>query len=214
MILYYYPRFAISTYTIRYGRYIPIRQVTGTRTTRYRAVPSKIDRRRSISAVDDRLKKKSTVGGRLRKKREEEEKKKKEEGKKEYLARAPSSPACRRRPRPRPLLLPRKETEHLPTRGDRSRRPRDGEGAGAEKHGIRVQRGVQKVEESGGRLLGLVAVVVLSRRGGLPPLGFRLRLLGGVFSRLRRRFGGFGSLRSRLHLSSSNPTAKADPPYQ
>lgn len=78
-------------------------------------------------------------------------------------------------------------------------------GAGAEKHGIRVQRGVQIVEESGGRLLGLVAVVVLSRRGGLP-LGFHLRLLGGVFSRLRRRFGGFGSLRSRLHLLSSNPT--------
>ncbi|RZS29289.1 hypothetical protein BHM03_00063005 [Ensete ventricosum] len=48
MILYYYPRFAISTYTARYGRYVPIRQVTSTRTARYRAVPSKIDRRRSI----------------------------------------------------------------------------------------------------------------------------------------------------------------------
>ncbi|RWW02549.1 hypothetical protein GW17_00034360 [Ensete ventricosum] len=40
-----------------------VRQVTGTRITRYRAVPLNIDRRRSISAVDGRLKKKSTVGG-------------------------------------------------------------------------------------------------------------------------------------------------------
>ncbi|RZR92633.1 hypothetical protein BHM03_00020969 [Ensete ventricosum] len=39
----------------------PVRQVTGTRTARYRAVPSKIDRRRSISAVSGRLKKKLTV---------------------------------------------------------------------------------------------------------------------------------------------------------
>ncbi|RRT35386.1 hypothetical protein B296_00048697 [Ensete ventricosum] len=150
---------------------------------------------------------KSTVGGRLRKKkgRRGEERIPRPRA---VLAHLSSPPAGR--PRPRPLFLPRKETERLPTRGDRSRRPRDGEGAGAEKHGIRVQRGVQKVEESGGRLLGLVAVVVLSRRGGLPPLGFRLRLLGGVFSRLRRRFGGFGFLRSRLHLSSSNPTAKAE----
>ncbi|RWW30137.1 hypothetical protein GW17_00005298 [Ensete ventricosum] len=35
---------------------------------RRRAVPPKIDHRRSISVVDDRLKKKSTVGGRLREK--------------------------------------------------------------------------------------------------------------------------------------------------
>ncbi|RRT73002.1 hypothetical protein B296_00014619 [Ensete ventricosum] len=42
------PRFAISTCTARYGRYIPVRQVTGTRIARYRAVPSKIGRRRSI----------------------------------------------------------------------------------------------------------------------------------------------------------------------
>ncbi|RWV97977.1 hypothetical protein GW17_00039200 [Ensete ventricosum] len=41
-------RFAISTCTARYGRYIPVRQVTGTRTARYRAVPSKIGRRRPI----------------------------------------------------------------------------------------------------------------------------------------------------------------------
>ncbi|RWW49722.1 hypothetical protein BHE74_00044065, partial [Ensete ventricosum] len=54
--------------------------VIGTRTARYRAVPPKIDRRRSILAVDGRLKKKSIVGGRLRKKkgrrRGKEEKKK------------------------------------------------------------------------------------------------------------------------------------------
>ncbi|RWV97717.1 hypothetical protein BHE74_00044898 [Ensete ventricosum] len=42
------PRFAISTFTARYGRYISVHQVVGTRTTRYRAVLSKIDRRRSI----------------------------------------------------------------------------------------------------------------------------------------------------------------------
>ncbi|RZS11402.1 hypothetical protein BHM03_00042733 [Ensete ventricosum] len=46
-------RFAISTCTVRYGRYIHVRQVAGTRTTRYRAVPPKIDRWRSISIVDD-----------------------------------------------------------------------------------------------------------------------------------------------------------------
>ncbi|RZR79905.1 hypothetical protein BHM03_00005764 [Ensete ventricosum] len=45
--------FAILTHTAWYGRYISVRQVTDTRTARYRAVPSKIDRRWSISAVDD-----------------------------------------------------------------------------------------------------------------------------------------------------------------
>ncbi|RWV84658.1 hypothetical protein GW17_00053610, partial [Ensete ventricosum] len=70
------------------------------------------------------------------------------QGKKEYLAHLPSLPvgplravaasgsparhhrqrvACARssptgRPRPRPLFLPCEETEHLPARGDRSRR--------------------------------------------------------------------------------------------
>ncbi|RWW74886.1 hypothetical protein BHE74_00017129 [Ensete ventricosum] len=57
------PGFAISTCTARYGRNIPVRQVTSMRTARYRAVPSKIDR------LNSRLKKKSTVGGRLRKKK-------------------------------------------------------------------------------------------------------------------------------------------------
>ncbi|RWW04828.1 hypothetical protein GW17_00031928 [Ensete ventricosum] len=54
------------------------------RTARYRAVPSKIDRRRSIEEEKGKKKRK---------------RKKKEEGKKEYLARAPSSLACRHRPR-------------------------------------------------------------------------------------------------------------------
>ncbi|RWW76608.1 hypothetical protein BHE74_00015291 [Ensete ventricosum] len=61
-------RFAISICNARYRRYIPVHQVTDMRTARYRAVPPKIDRRRSILAVGSRLKKKSTVGGRLREK--------------------------------------------------------------------------------------------------------------------------------------------------
>ncbi|RWV96820.1 hypothetical protein BHE74_00050586 [Ensete ventricosum] len=48
------PSFLISTCTARYRRYIPVRQVTGTRTARYRAVLSKIDRRRPILKEIDR----------------------------------------------------------------------------------------------------------------------------------------------------------------
>ncbi|RWW02889.1 hypothetical protein GW17_00033998 [Ensete ventricosum] len=59
-------RFAISTYIARYGWYIPVRQVVGTRTACYRVVPSKIDRRWSISAVSGRLREKPTVSGRFR----------------------------------------------------------------------------------------------------------------------------------------------------
>ncbi|RWV97051.1 hypothetical protein GW17_00040188 [Ensete ventricosum] len=139
-------RFTISTCTARYGRYIPVRQVPGTRIARYRVVPSKIDRWRSISViggrlkkksiVDDRLREKSTVNGRLRKKKGRRREKKKEEGKKEYLARASSSLTCRRRPRsparrshPRvaygrgPFFSRARRREYLPARGDRSRRP-------------------------------------------------------------------------------------------
>ncbi|RWW80717.1 hypothetical protein BHE74_00010934 [Ensete ventricosum] len=65
------PRFAISIFTVRYGRYIPVRQVVGTRTARYRAVPSKIDRRRSIEREK----------GRNKKKRKKKKKKRKEEKK-------------------------------------------------------------------------------------------------------------------------------------
>ncbi|RWW43004.1 hypothetical protein BHE74_00051381, partial [Ensete ventricosum] len=90
-------------FTAWYGRYIPVRQVAGTRTARYRAVPPKIDRRRSIEREKGRKKKK-------RKKKEKKEKKRKK-----YL-----SPA--RDPRPcavaargsRALFLPRGEID----RGD------------------------------------------------------------------------------------------------
>ncbi|RRT74087.1 hypothetical protein B296_00027542, partial [Ensete ventricosum] len=79
------------------------------------AVPPKIDRWRSISVIDRRLREKLIVGGRLREKKERRSEKYEEEKRKKYLlARAPSSlagrlriitargsPACRRRPRPR-----------------------------------------------------------------------------------------------------------------
>ncbi|RRT41903.1 hypothetical protein B296_00043769 [Ensete ventricosum] len=48
-------RFAISICIARYGWYIPVRRITDRRTARYRVVPSKIDRRRSISAVSNRF---------------------------------------------------------------------------------------------------------------------------------------------------------------
>ncbi|RWV86081.1 hypothetical protein GW17_00052069 [Ensete ventricosum] len=79
--------------------YRPVLQVAGTWTAHYRAVPPKIDHRRSILVVDGRLREKLTVGGRLsekkgrRRRRRGKEEKKKEEKKKEYLA-----PARRRRP--------------------------------------------------------------------------------------------------------------------
>ncbi|RWV88007.1 hypothetical protein GW17_00049948 [Ensete ventricosum] len=108
----------------RTTQYVPVRQLTGTQTGRYRAVPLK-------SVVDGRLREKSTVGGRLRKKREEEEeeeeekKKEEEEEKKKYLARAPSPPvscpctlvALATRGR---LFSPHGETERL-LRGERDR---------------------------------------------------------------------------------------------
>ncbi|RWW04485.1 hypothetical protein GW17_00032285 [Ensete ventricosum] len=90
-------RFAISTCTARYGRYIPIRQVTGTRTVRYQAVPSKIDRQRPIlKEIDCRRSIEEEKGKKKRKRKKEEE------GNKEYLAsavlaRLPSLPAGRLR---------------------------------------------------------------------------------------------------------------------
>ncbi|RWW46963.1 hypothetical protein BHE74_00047082, partial [Ensete ventricosum] len=74
------PGFTILTYTVRYGRYIPVRQVTGTWTACYWAVLPKIDRRRSIE--------------------EEKGKKKRKRRKKKRRIKntAPSSPACRHRP--------------------------------------------------------------------------------------------------------------------
>ncbi|RWW35606.1 hypothetical protein BHE74_00059449 [Ensete ventricosum] len=99
-------------FTARYGQYIPVRQVAGTRTARHWAVPPKIDCRRSISVVGGRLKeeidrrrsiegersRRPTVGGRLsekkggRRRRGKRRKKRKEE--KKYL-----SPARGRRSR-------------------------------------------------------------------------------------------------------------------
>ncbi|RWW22688.1 hypothetical protein GW17_00013102 [Ensete ventricosum] len=93
-------RFAISTCIARYGQYILVRQVTDTRTVGYRAVPSKIDRQRSISAIGDRLREKSIVDGRLRKKkgrRRGKEKKKKRGRKNTSPSRRPRLPAGRLR---------------------------------------------------------------------------------------------------------------------
>ncbi|RWV88738.1 hypothetical protein GW17_00049154 [Ensete ventricosum] len=80
-------RFAISTCTARYGRYIPVRQVTGTRTARYRAVPSKINRRQPILKEIDR-----------RRSIEEEKGKKKRKSKKKR--RGEERIPRQRRPRP------------------------------------------------------------------------------------------------------------------
>ncbi|RWW25844.1 hypothetical protein BHE74_00029741 [Ensete ventricosum] len=75
----------------RTARYISVRQLIGTRTSRYRAVPLKW-------AVGNRLREKSTVGSRLKKKKgrrrgKEERKIRGEEVPRAVLAWAPSSPA-------------------------------------------------------------------------------------------------------------------------
>ncbi|RWW32725.1 hypothetical protein GW17_00002589 [Ensete ventricosum] len=55
------PRFSVLIYTARYGRYIPVRQDIGMRTTRYRAILSKsaVGGHFRPSAID------SAVGGRF-----------------------------------------------------------------------------------------------------------------------------------------------------
>ncbi|RZS00828.1 hypothetical protein BHM03_00030602, partial [Ensete ventricosum] len=125
-------KFAISIFTAWYGLYIPVRQVASTRTARYRPIPPKIDSRRSISAVDGRLREKS---GRLREKkgrrRRGKEKKNKRRRKPSacprphtVVALARGSPA-RRHPRiarARRRPHPREETERLPAQGERSQR--------------------------------------------------------------------------------------------
>ncbi|RZR75310.1 hypothetical protein BHM03_00054506, partial [Ensete ventricosum] len=72
-------------FTARYGRYIPVRQVAGTRTAHYRAVPPKINRRRSISAVGGRLKReidrRRSIEREKGRKKKRKKKKKKEEKK-------------------------------------------------------------------------------------------------------------------------------------
>ncbi|RWW03495.1 hypothetical protein GW17_00033352 [Ensete ventricosum] len=129
---YFRPRFAISTFI---GRYIPVRQVVGTRTARYRAVPPKIDHRRSISIVDSRLKgeidRRRSIEGEIDhrrsierekgKKKKRKKKKKREKTRKRIpIARARSSPVRRCSSRAvaargsQSLFLPREEKD----RGD------------------------------------------------------------------------------------------------
>ncbi|RWW15255.1 hypothetical protein GW17_00020918 [Ensete ventricosum] len=94
-------RFAISTCTARYGWYISVRQVTGTRTARYRTILPKIDRRRSIEgginrrrSIEGEIDRRRSIEGEIDRRRsieeekgkKKEEKKKKEEEKKEYRA--------------------------------------------------------------------------------------------------------------------------------
>ncbi|RWW88228.1 hypothetical protein BHE74_00002907 [Ensete ventricosum] len=85
-------RFAISMFTTRYGRYIPVRQVAGTRTVSYRAVPPKIDGR--LKGEIDCRRSIEREKGRKKKKRK---KKKKEKKRKNTYRRARSSPVRRRR---------------------------------------------------------------------------------------------------------------------
>ncbi|RWW27887.1 hypothetical protein GW17_00007655 [Ensete ventricosum] len=140
--------FVISTCIARYKRYIPVRQVTGTRTARYRVVRSKIDCRRSISIVEryisvrhvsgtyqsarlpireppftGRFGQKSIVGGRLRKEkgRRRGKEKKKRGRKNTSLARRPRSPVvvARRSPtRHRRPRFTRGTIAFSPSRGD------------------------------------------------------------------------------------------------
>ncbi|RWW02652.1 hypothetical protein GW17_00034245 [Ensete ventricosum] len=106
-------RFAISTCTTQYGRYIPVRQVAGTQTARYRAVPPKInrrrvdfDRRRPIEGeIDRRWSIEGEIDYRSSIEREKGKKKKRKRIKKEKRkeeripsAHVSSSPARRRHP--------------------------------------------------------------------------------------------------------------------
>ncbi|RRT67544.1 hypothetical protein B296_00024819, partial [Ensete ventricosum] len=89
---------------------------------------AKIDYRRSILAVNDRLREKSIVGGRLREKNGRRSRRGKEEIRREeeedlisrcrprpHVVTARGSPA--RRPRPQAILLPLEETKLIPMRG-------------------------------------------------------------------------------------------------
>ncbi|RRT57106.1 hypothetical protein B296_00032021, partial [Ensete ventricosum] len=64
---------------------MPIHQVASTQTASYQAVPPKIDRRRSISAISGQLREKSTIDGRLREKKGRRRRGKEEKKKDEYL---------------------------------------------------------------------------------------------------------------------------------
>ncbi|RWW21069.1 hypothetical protein GW17_00014786 [Ensete ventricosum] len=127
---------ALNNKVCNFDLYRPIRAVhTGPPGYRYvdRPLPGGSVKK---STVGGRLREKLTIGGRLRKKKGRRRgKEKKKRGEERIPACAPSFPACCRRslvacapsppagrPRPRPLFLPREETERLPARGDRSRR--------------------------------------------------------------------------------------------
>ncbi|RZR82117.1 hypothetical protein BHM03_00008470 [Ensete ventricosum] len=136
-------RFAISTFT---ARYIPVRQVAGTRIARYRAVPPATERFRQKSTVGDRLKgeidcRRSIEGEidrrrsieREKWKKKKKRKKKKKKRKRIPIARARSSPvrrrcsravAARRSPAPARRRRPWIAGTFSPARGERSSRPR------------------------------------------------------------------------------------------
>ncbi|RWW27139.1 hypothetical protein GW17_00008446 [Ensete ventricosum] len=128
------PRFSISMCTVRrskrISRYISVRQVVGTRTARYRAVPPKIDHRRSIEgeighrrSIEGEIdRRRSIEQEKGRKKKRKKKKKKEKRRKKTYRPRAvlacvPSSPVGRQRPRTvvargsRALFLPHEEKD-------------------------------------------------------------------------------------------------------
>ncbi|RRT42744.1 hypothetical protein B296_00056890, partial [Ensete ventricosum] len=77
-------RFSMPICTARYGRYVPIRQVTGTRTVRYRAVSPKIDRQRSIEGEIDRHR---SIEGEKGKKKKKRKRRKKRRRRKNTLCR-------------------------------------------------------------------------------------------------------------------------------
>ncbi|RWW65433.1 hypothetical protein BHE74_00027259, partial [Ensete ventricosum] len=108
--------------------------VTGTWTVRYRVVPSKIGRRRPILKAIDRWRlieeEKGEKKRKRKKKRRGEERIPRQRRPRPTAVAARGSPAAAFSPargdatrgrRPRPLFLPREETERLPVR-DRSRR--------------------------------------------------------------------------------------------
>ncbi|RZS15500.1 hypothetical protein BHM03_00047342, partial [Ensete ventricosum] len=70
------------------GRYIPVRQVAGTQTARYLAVPPKIDRWRSIEGEIG-----SIEGEKGKKKKRKRKKRREEENLAPVLTGAPSSPS-------------------------------------------------------------------------------------------------------------------------
>ncbi|RWW41026.1 hypothetical protein BHE74_00053501 [Ensete ventricosum] len=112
------PMFEISSCTVHYGRYIPVRQFTVTWTARY-------GRYRQKSAIGSRLREKSTIGGRLkeigdrRKREEEEEEKKKRRRNRTSTVATLRSPAPSRRPRvARALSHPTLAGDFSPARGD------------------------------------------------------------------------------------------------